>query len=107
MNPHPQRVATQDWPEKSVEIAQLLAHAGLGDRRAFAKLYERTSGHLLAVVLRIQRDRAQAEDLLQDTYVEIVESAPDLASSSSPSCSPTSPTATTAPPSPTPFRPTT
>ena len=50
MNPHPQRVPTQEWPEKSVELAQLLAHAGLGDRRAFAQLYERTSGHLLAGV---------------------------------------------------------
>ena len=65
------RVEMQDWPEKSRELAQLLARAGLGDRKAFAKLYERTSGHLLAVVLRIQRDRAQAEDLLQEVYVSV------------------------------------
>jgi RNA polymerase sigma factor (sigma-70 family) len=65
------RVDPQDWPEKSRELAQLLARAGLGDRAAFARLYERTSGHLLAVVLRIQRDRAQAEDLLQEVYVSV------------------------------------
>ena len=75
MNPHPQHLPKQDWPEKSVELAQLLAHAGLGDRRAFAQLYERTSGHLLAVVLRIQRDRAQAEDLLQEVYVSVWKAA--------------------------------
>ena len=69
------RVEPQDWPEKSRELAQLLAHAGLGDRAAFARLYERTSGHLLAVVLRIQRDRAQAEDLLQEVYVSVWKSA--------------------------------
>ena len=75
MNPHPQHLSASDWPQKSVELAQLLAHAGLGDRRAFAQLYERTSGHLLAVVLRIQRDRAQAEDLLQEVYVSVWKAA--------------------------------
>lgn len=59
----------QDWPEKSRELSQLLARAGLGDRAAFSRLYERTSGHLFAVVLRIQRNRALAEDLLQEVYV--------------------------------------
>jgi RNA polymerase sigma-70 factor (ECF subfamily) len=64
-----------DWPERSRELSQLLSRAGLGDRTAFARLYERTSGHLLAVVLRIQRDRALAEDLLQDVYVNVWKAA--------------------------------
>jgi len=63
------------WTAKSRELGQLLARAGLGDRAAFARLYERTSGHLFAVVLRIQRDRAQAEDLLQEVYVSVWKSA--------------------------------
>lgn len=63
------------WPEKSRELAQLLARAGLGDRTAFAGLYERTSGHLFAVVLRIQRDRSLAEDLLQEVYVSVWKAA--------------------------------
>jgi RNA polymerase sigma-70 factor (ECF subfamily) len=65
----------RDWPEKSRELSQLLARAGLADRAAFAQLYERTSGHLFAVVLRIQRDRGQAEDLLQDIYVSVWKAA--------------------------------
>ena len=65
----------QDWPERSRELSQLLARAGLGDRAAFARLYERTSGHLFAVVLRIQRDRALAEDLLQEIYVSVWKAA--------------------------------
>lgn len=65
----------RDWPEKSRELSQLLARAGLGDRTAFGKLYERTSGHLFAVVLRIQRDRGQAEDLLQEIYVSVWKAA--------------------------------
>ena len=64
-----------DWPERSRELSQLLARAGLGDRAAFARLYEQTSGHLFAVVLRIQRDRALAEDLLQEIYVNVWKAA--------------------------------
>lgn len=69
------QVSPRDWPERSLELAQLLARAGLGDRHAFTRLYERTSGHLYAVVLRIQRDRAQAEDLLQEVYVSVWKAA--------------------------------
>ena len=69
------RLALEDWPQKSKDLAQLLAQSGLGDRRAFARLYERSSGHLLAVVLRIQRDRALAEDLLQEIYVSVWKAA--------------------------------
>jgi RNA polymerase sigma factor (sigma-70 family) len=60
-----------DWSERSHDLARLLARSGLGDRAAFATLYERTSSHLFAVVLRIQRDRAQAEDILQEVYVNV------------------------------------
>jgi len=63
--------ATADWSERSHDLSRLLARAGLGDRAAFATLYERTSSHLFAVVLRINRDRAQAEDILQEVYVNV------------------------------------
>ena len=65
----------RDWSERSRELSQLLARAGLGDRAAFARLYEATSGHLYAVVQRIQRDRALAEDLLQEIYVSVWKAA--------------------------------
>ena len=60
-----------DWPERSRELARLLAHSALGDAAAFGELYRRTSAHLYAVVLRINRDRAQAEDVLQEVYVNV------------------------------------
>ena len=63
--------ALPDWPERSRELAILLSRTALGDRAAFAQLYDRTSGHLFAVLLRVQRDRAQAEDLLQEVYVNV------------------------------------
>ena len=55
-----------DWSERSLELSRLLARSGLGDRAAFATLYERSSPHLLGVILRSQRDRAPAEDILQE-----------------------------------------
>ena len=64
-----------EWSERSKQLSELLARSGLGDRRAFATLYERTSAHLFAVVLRINRDRAQAEDVLQEVYVNVWRSA--------------------------------
>jgi RNA polymerase sigma factor (sigma-70 family) len=64
-----------EWTERSRELSQLLARAGLGDRAAFATLYEKTSSHLFAVVLRINRDRGQAEDVLQEVYVNVWRSA--------------------------------
>ena len=60
-----------DWTDRSLELSRLLGRAGLGDRAAFATIYEQTSSHLLGVVLRIQRDRAQAEDILQEVYVNV------------------------------------
>ena len=69
--PNPGPTPKSDWSDRSVELSSLLARAGLGDRAAFATLYERTSAHLLGVVLRIQRDRALAEDILQEVYVNV------------------------------------
>ena len=65
--PAPTPVA--DWTQRSRDLAQLLSHSALGDRAAFKQLYDQTSGHLFAVLLRIQRDRNLAEDLLQEVYV--------------------------------------
>ena len=63
--------APQDWSERSRDLSRLLSRAGLGDRAAFATLYDRTSAHLFAVVLRINRDRSQAEDILQEVFVKV------------------------------------
>jgi len=57
--------------ERSDELAALLARVALGDRAAFATLYQRSAAHLLGVILRIQTDRAQAEDLLQEVFVKV------------------------------------
>lgn len=45
------------------------------DRRAFALLYEEVSPRLFGIQLRILKDRAIAEDALQETFVKIWKSA--------------------------------
>ena len=70
-NRSPSTLPLGQWTQNSLELSELLARVGLGDRVAFATLYERTSSHLLGVILRIQRDRAQAEDVLQEVYVNV------------------------------------
>ena len=60
-----------EWTDRSHELAALLSRVGLGDRAAFATLYKQTAAHLMGVVVRINRDRAQAEDVLQEVYVNV------------------------------------
>lgn len=64
-----------EWPERSHELAALLARSALGERRAFARLYQLSAGHLFAVVLRIQHDRAAAEEVMQEVFVTIWKNA--------------------------------
>ena len=52
-------------------LAALLAQAGRGNRAAFADLYEATKSKLFAVSLRIVRERHIAEEVLQDSFVNI------------------------------------
>jgi RNA polymerase sigma-70 factor (ECF subfamily) len=57
--------------EKSARLAELLSRVALADQRAFADLYRQTSSHLYAVALRILREPAAAEEILQEAYVSV------------------------------------
>jgi RNA polymerase sigma-70 factor, ECF subfamily len=52
-------------------ISALLSQVGLGDRPAFGQLYDLTSAKLFGVCLRLLRDRAEAEDALQEVFIKI------------------------------------
>ena len=52
-------------------IAPLLQAAATGDRGAFGALYAATSAKLYGVLLRILRDRSEAEDALQEVYTRV------------------------------------
>ncbi|MBI3716933.1 MAG: sigma-70 family RNA polymerase sigma factor [Betaproteobacteria bacterium] len=53
------------------QLATLLARTGIGDRNAFADLYQNTQAKLFGVALRIVRERHLAEEVLQDAFVNI------------------------------------
>ena len=53
------------------DISRLLARVALRDRAAFDALYEHTSAKLFGVALRLLRDRAEAEDALQEIYLKV------------------------------------
>ena len=57
--------------ERNAQLMDLLARTALADQRAFAELYNLTSAHLYAVALRILRQSASAEEVLQESFVNI------------------------------------
>lgn len=66
------------WTDRSEVLAQALSRVALGDRVAFSTLYQASSAHLFGVILRINPDRAQAEDILQDIFVTLWRAAADF-----------------------------
>jgi len=61
--------------DASDELSRLLARTALGDRGAFEALYRKTSASAFGVVLRINTDRGEAEEVLQEVYVNVWRSA--------------------------------
>ncbi len=55
--------------------AELLRAIALGDESAFASLYRQYSSILFGLLLRIVRDRPEAEDVLQEVFLQIWQQA--------------------------------
>jgi RNA polymerase sigma-70 factor, ECF subfamily len=56
-------------------VGELLAQVAGGDRRAFARLYDLISPRVFGLILRILVDRSQSEEVLQEVFLEIWQSA--------------------------------
>jgi RNA polymerase sigma-70 factor (ECF subfamily) len=52
-------------------LSDALARCGRGSRPALAEIYQATSAKLFGICLRILRDKAEAEDALQDIYLNV------------------------------------
>ena len=57
--------------ERSARLTELLARTALADQAAFGELYRQTSAHLYGVALRILRESAAAEEVLQESFVNV------------------------------------
>jgi RNA polymerase sigma-70 factor, ECF subfamily len=60
------------------DLTALLALIAQQDRQAFNKLYELTSRHLLGVAYAVVQNRARAEDVLQEAYLNVWRFAPSF-----------------------------
>lgn len=58
--------------------AALLARVAAGDQQALAAVYDRHSGLLLGLGVRLLNNRAEAEDVLHDVFVEAWKRAADF-----------------------------
>lgn len=58
-------------PEGPADLSTLFRRASRGDEAAFGDLYDATSGRVYGLVLRVVRDPAQAEEVTQETYLEV------------------------------------
>lgn len=62
---------TLDSSDGAAALAHVLQAVAVGDRSAFATLYQRTSGKLFGLCMQMLRDRGDAEDAVQEVYVTV------------------------------------
>lgn len=67
-------MASESSIDQESEI-ELLKRVGQGDRKSFEDLYDRFSGVLFSTVLQILNDHREAEDVLQEVFVQIWDKA--------------------------------
>nr|WP_057928721.1 sigma-70 family RNA polymerase sigma factor [Burkholderia ambifaria] len=61
-------VQPDEASDAHAELDQLLSRVAAGDEHAFAQLYRSTAARLYGAIVRMIRDRHEAEDLLQDVF---------------------------------------
>ncbi|MEE4543033.1 ECF RNA polymerase sigma factor SigK [Streptomyces sp. V4-01] len=60
-----------DFASTPDDLDKLMARVAGGDRNAFEPLYDLVSGPVFGLALRIVRDAAQSEEVMQDVMVEV------------------------------------
>lgn len=63
-------------PAGSDDVASLLEAAGRGESAAFEEFFDATQRLVRGIILRVVRDRALAEEVTQDVYLELWRQAP-------------------------------
>ena len=55
---------------------ELLVQVATGDKRAFGELYDRLAARVMGICMQVLRNRAIAEEITQEVFVEIWRTAP-------------------------------
>ncbi len=65
----------EDGADHVDHVGELLQKVATGDRTAFAELYDTLSARAFGLILRVLVDRSQSEEVLQEVFLEIWQSA--------------------------------
>lgn len=65
----------EDGSERTDHVAALLSRVSNGDRAAFARLYDMLASRVFGLILRVLVDRSQSEEVLQEVFLEVWQSA--------------------------------
>lgn len=68
--PDPGTVVSVRPSTQADPVGPLLSRAAEGDQQAFAQVYDATCRAVFGIVLAVLRDRAQAEEVTQEVYVD-------------------------------------
>ena len=61
--------------DPGLDLSGLIQATAQGDQGSFAELYDATAPRVLGLVLRVLRDRAQAEEVTQEVFLQVWRSA--------------------------------
>lgn len=68
-----------DVPEEGADavdpVGELLVRTASGDQSAFTQLYDLLSSRVFGLILRVLVDRSQSEEVLQEVFLEVWQSA--------------------------------
>jgi RNA polymerase sigma-70 factor (ECF subfamily) len=62
-------------PDPVDHVGVLLARSAHGDQTAFAELYDTLSARVFGLIVRVLVDRSQSEEVLQEVFLEVWQSA--------------------------------
>jgi RNA polymerase sigma-70 factor, ECF subfamily len=70
LRPVPSGPPSSEGGSGPARLADLLKRAGRGDESAFAEWYDATAARAFGLAVRVLRDRAQAEEVTQESYLD-------------------------------------
>jgi RNA polymerase sigma-70 factor (ECF subfamily) len=70
LRPVPDEPPPEEGGSVGSHLGGLLKRASRGDEAAFAELYDATSARAFGLAVRVLRDRAQAEEVTQEAYLD-------------------------------------
>ena len=70
LRPVPDEPNPPEGGSSGARLAELVKRSARGDQKAFAEWYDATSARAFGLAVRVLRDRAQAEEVTQECYLD-------------------------------------